>query len=62
MADPTMRSLRSYELESETDLRVLTADLKKQIKEQGRVASGTGLKTIHRYFIIMNFSDLIDLI
>lgn len=26
-----------YEIESENDLRVLTADLKKQIKEQGRV-------------------------
>ena len=26
-----------YEIESETDLRMLTADLKKQIKEQGRV-------------------------
>ena len=26
-----------YEIESEIDLRVLTADLKKQIKEQGRV-------------------------
>ena len=25
------------EIESETDLRVLTDDLKKQIKEQGRV-------------------------
>ena len=25
-----------YEIESETDLRMLTADLKKQIKEQGR--------------------------
>ena len=26
-----------YEIVSETDLRMLTADLKKQIKEQGRV-------------------------
>ena len=26
-----------YEIESETELRMLTADLKKQIKEQGRV-------------------------
>ena len=34
---PLNEKFTVYEIESETDLRVLTADLKKQIKEQGRV-------------------------